>query len=130
MDHRQSKRVATNLRLSLMRRGSRMVTGRVKNASLHGMFVVTNPDDLRINQVLEIEYTLPDATNDERHHVYAVVVRKTRNGVALELEGLNEEEEHRIAALYDWIQRNLTSDGRQSEGGAGYTGGERGHRLH
>lgn len=130
MDHRQSKRVATNLRLSLMRRGSRVVTGQVKNASLHGMFVVTNPDDLRINQVLEIEYTLPDAANDERHHVYAVVVRKNRYGVALELEGLNEEEEHRIAALYDWIQQNLTSDESTGEGEPGYTGEDYGHRLH
>lgn len=102
MEHRHSKRVGTNLRLNLSKRGQEVRAGQVKDASRYGMFVETDPMDFRINQIVEIEYELPAVNGAELHHAFGFVIRKTLRGIGLELEGLDDSEEQSLSDLYEW----------------------------
>jgi len=55
MEHRLSKRITTDLDLLVYKRGMPVATGKIRDASRKGLFILTDYTDVQLNQELEIE---------------------------------------------------------------------------
>ena len=87
MEHRCSERVDTDVRVLIYKSGTPQAIGRIKNGSKYGFFVETDFDDINIFQALDVEILLPQVSSQASRHKYAArVIRKSGNGLGLELE--------------------------------------------
>lgn len=105
MEHRHSKRVPANVRLRVYKRGEPVGAGRLMDVSKHGLFIETDFDEIGLNQKLEIEFGPSDQSETDQNRMSTVVVRKTSDGLGLELD----EEDHTrgLPELYAWLRRRL-----------------------
>jgi len=86
MEHRQFERIAIDLNLLIFQRGLPVATGRLRDASLQGLFIETAYHELRTHQHLQFEFCADGGTSRCRHRVTARVVRHAADGAALELD--------------------------------------------
>lgn len=105
MEHRYSERVDVDLRAAVYKRGVPVGTGRIKNGSRRGLFLQTNYDDVNVLQKLMIEVVVhlaPQKT--QRYELQTIVVRKSAEGIGLELEAIGEQDSIAMAALIDSVR--------------------------
>jgi hypothetical protein len=105
MEHRYSERVDVDLRAAVYKRGIVVGTGRIKNGSRHGLFLQTNYDDVNVLQKLVIEVVVhltPQQT--QRYELKTIVVRKSSEGLGLELEAIGEQDSFSMSALIDSVR--------------------------
>jgi len=102
MEHRLSKRVPGKLSILVYKRGMPVATGQVRNASRRGVFISTDYDDVNLNQTLELELCYPEKTEKPLRRLKAHVVRKSRNGLGLDFDGV-ENDALGISKLINWL---------------------------
>lgn len=100
MEHRYSKRIPANLRLLLYKRGMPAASGRLKDVSRKGLFVATDFGEVGVNQIVEVEFELSDRQELPGRRLHAVVVRKSEQGLGLELEPADVEQFEALSDLY------------------------------
>jgi hypothetical protein len=83
----------------IYRRGMPVATGRIRDASKAGLFVVTDFAELREHQPLEFEFRLGFAPAMARHRISAHVRRCTAEGVALEIDELDHAASTALGSL-------------------------------
>lgn len=105
MEHRLSKRILGKLGLLVYRRGMPVATGQIRDASKRGLFIATDYTDVQVNQTLELEFRFPNKKENAFRRIKAQVVRKSDNGLGLDLEGMDNDG-FTISALLSWLQKN------------------------
>lgn len=108
MEHRQSKRVPANAQLRVYRRGKPVGNGRLRDVSRDGLYIVTDFDEISVNQKLEIEFAPAEQPEATEKRMSAVVVYKDDQGLGLELE--DEDQPRGLAELYSWLRRRLRNE--------------------
>jgi hypothetical protein len=104
MEHRYSQRVDVDLMASIYKRGVLLGTGRIKNGSRHGMYVETSVDEVNILQKLVLEVVIYPAPQDSRcYRLNTIVVRKSMEGLGLELEGIDDQDTSMMAELLSLV---------------------------
>jgi hypothetical protein len=88
MEHRLGIRHAVDARVVLHVPGSNPMHGRVREASISGMFVETRDRFPGLNSVVELEMTLPPEDAGSTFRWQAMVVRRTSTGVGLMFDRL------------------------------------------
>ncbi len=109
MEHRLSKRITADLDLLVYRRGMPVATGKIRDASRKGLFILTDYTDVQLNQELEIELRIPDCPEQLLRRIRALVVRKTGSGLGVDFEDA-ENDIFTLASLMDWLQRYRTPE--------------------
>jgi hypothetical protein len=99
MEHRYHVRVPVDVSMLIYRRGLPVATGRVRNASKAGLFVLTDYAELREHQPLEFELCLGGEPAGMRQRVNAHVRRRTSDGMALEIDELDRAASGALGAL-------------------------------
>lgn len=105
MEHRYSERVDVDLRAAVYKRGLNVGTGRIKNGSKHGLFLQTNYNDVNLLQKLVVEVVVhltPQKT--QRYELQTIVVRKSSEGLGLELEVIGEQDSLALGALIESVR--------------------------
>ncbi|WP_166254908.1 PilZ domain-containing protein [Marinobacter salicampi] len=92
MEHRLSQRLPVGKSLLVYKRGLPIATGRLRDVSKRGMFMVTDFAEVGLHQKLEVEFRVPEKDRDVPRRIAAVVVRKTDEGLAMEFEHDSESE--------------------------------------
>lgn len=103
MEHRLSQRRPVGKSLLVYKRGLPIATGRLRDVSKRGMFMVTDFGEVGLHQKLEVEFRVPGKDRDVPRRIAAVVVRRTDEGLAMEFDHDSERDtEHQdIQALLD-----------------------------
>ena len=83
MEHRVGVRHALAGRLTLRSPGQGAVTGRLREASISGMFVETAPEFFACHSVVDVEMVLPGTAGLRSFRWQAMVIRRTAEGVGL-----------------------------------------------
>lgn len=109
MEHRLSKRMTTNLDLLVYKRGMPVATGKIRDASRKGLFILTDYTDVQLNQELEIELRIPDCPEQLLRRIRAQVVRKTGSGLGVDFEEV-ENDIFTLSSLLEWLQRYRTPE--------------------
>ena len=85
-------------------------TGKVRNASNHGIFVETDFQDVGVHQPLEVEFDLRAAVPaPDQCRFRAVVARMGERGLGLELDGGSEACDHAFRVLVDRLRSGNSS---------------------
>lgn len=104
MEHRCSERVDIDLRAAVYKRGLAVATGRIRNSSKQGLFLETRYCDVNLLQKLSIEVIVhPAPQQSERYEVQAIVVRKSVDGLGLELESIGGEDTFAMTQLMNAV---------------------------
>ncbi len=101
MEHRHHLRVLVGLRTLVYRRGLPVATGLIRNASRCGAFLETECPELRQYQHLQFEFRLSGEGAATRHRVTAQVLRRTHEGVALEIDEADRSSTLALSSLVD-----------------------------
>lgn len=104
MEHRQSKRIPASVKLLVYKRGVPVATGRITDASRQGLFIHTGFDEVSVNQMLEVEFGLSGPPECHHQRLEAMVTRKTEDGLALELGGLDQTQLQCLQHLYNDLE--------------------------
>ncbi len=104
MEHRLSKRITTDLDLLVYKRGMPVATGKIRDASRKGLFILTDYTDVQLNQELEIELRFPDCPEQLLRRIRAQVVRKTGQGLGVDFEEVDNDV-FTISSLVRWLHR-------------------------
>lgn len=88
MDHRCGMRHAVDARITLYPHGPDGVPGRIRDASISGMYVEAVPEMFGDNGVIEVEVTLPGVAALRTWRWQAMVVRRTGTGLGLMFDQL------------------------------------------
>lgn len=100
MEHRYSQRVDVDLKASIYKRGLLLGTGKIKNGSKHGLYIETLVEDVNLLQKLVLEIVVHLAPQDSRRYqLNTIVVRKSFEGLGLELEALDEQDSTTMAEV-------------------------------
>lgn len=83
MEHRSEPRRAMQLRVVVHAKGNKLIRGRLRDVSRHGMFVEADPSGVRRNGTLRIGFLV----DEEFQVARARVARKTRSGIGLRVLG-------------------------------------------
>jgi len=83
MEHRFGVRHPLGGRLTLRNPGQGAVTGRLREASISGMFVETAPEFFACHTVVDVEMVLPATAGLRSFRWQAMVIRRTVDGVGL-----------------------------------------------
>ncbi|KAA1171010.1 PilZ domain-containing protein [Marinobacter salinexigens] len=105
MEHRLSKRIPGKLGLLVYKRGMPVATGQIRDASKRGLFIATDYTDIQLNQVLEVEFRFPERDEKNFRRLRAHVVRKSDQGLGLDLEGVDNDH-FTVAALMQWLHQH------------------------
>lgn len=105
MEHRLSKRVQGELGLLIYKRGMPVAFGQIKDASLRGLFITTDYDDIQVNQTIEMEFCLPDRQENGFRKLKAQVARKVHSGLGVDFETV-ENNSVAIVSLVQWLERH------------------------
>jgi len=109
MEHRLSTRITTDLDLLVYKRGMPVATGKIRDASRKGLFILTDYTDVQLNQELEIEIRFPDCPEQRIKRIRAQVVRKTGAGLGLDFEEVDNDI-FTITSLVEWLYRYRAPD--------------------
>ncbi|MBS3803286.1 MAG: PilZ domain-containing protein [Oleiphilaceae bacterium] len=93
-----------NVKLLVYKRGVPVATGKITDASRSGLFIDTKFDEVQINQMLEVEFGLSGPPECHHQRLEAVVTRKTKDGLALELGGLTQAQVQCLQHLYNDLE--------------------------
>lgn len=85
MEHRYSSRANTDVKMLIYRGGLPVAIGRIRNCSLHGMYVESEYGQVHVNQPLEIEW-IAESAGGETQRCKTVVVHKSGKGLGLEVD--------------------------------------------
>jgi PilZ domain len=105
MEHRYSERAETDIKVMSYKNGSHVVLGRVTNFSAHGFFIETDTKNLQFLQRLQIvlvpnSNSSPNISNRyEDLRYYGYVMRKTDEGIGVELESMSRESARALRSL-------------------------------
>lgn len=83
MEHRFGMRHPLSGRLTLRNPGQGAVTGRLREASISGMFVETAPEFFACHTVVDVEMVLPGTAGLRSFRWQAMVIRRAADGVGL-----------------------------------------------
>ncbi len=107
MEHRYSQRIDVDLKATIYKRGLALGTGRIKNGSKHGLYLETPIEDINLLQKLVLEVVVhPGPQSSRRYQFNTIVVRKSYEGIGLELETLDDEDSAQMAELLTLSQAN------------------------
>lgn len=101
MDHRCGTRHAVDARVVLYPRGLAGVAGRIREASISGMFVEAPPAVFADNNVIDVEVTLPGVAALRTYRWQAMVVRRTTTGLGLMFDQLRPPAISRLLTATD-----------------------------
>ncbi len=104
MDHRCGMRHAVDARVTLYPHGPDGVPGRIRDASISGMFVEALPDLFGDHGVIEVEVTLPGVTALRTWRWRAMVVRRTGTGLGLMFDQLRPPAIVRLLAAAEAVE--------------------------
>lgn len=102
MEHRQSMRVATGTWLQIYKKGIPVATGHLRDLSKHGLFLRTDFNDVRENEILQVEISDGAATGRSYDPISAVVIHKDEDGLGLMLAF--EHQSQGLPELYSWLR--------------------------
>ncbi len=105
MEHRASPRTNTDLLVEIITPRDERTAGRIKNLSLLGVFISSNPEPYRLYQSLTVMVHLADAV----YTLKGQIVRKQANGIALELEA-SAASYHQSSGLLRAIKQEMTDE--------------------
>lgn len=114
MEQRQHLRVPVGISTLIYRRALPIATGVVLNASRCGAFLGTECLDFHQHQQLQFEFCLSGERAGSRHRVTAHVLRRTREGVALEID---EADSASVLAIGALLGAYALTDGATLQGG-------------
>lgn len=92
LEHRLSQRVPGHLELLVYRSGMPVATGKIRDASGHGFFIVTDYTDVELHQNLDIEIRLQEASERPFRRIRAEVARISEEGLGVEIESTPAED--------------------------------------
>lgn len=105
MEHRYSERVDVDLRAAVYKRGIAVGTGRIKNGSKQGLYLETGYDDVNLLQKLVIEVVVHVAPQQtQRYELETIVVRKSSEGLGLELEVIGAQDSLALGTLIESVR--------------------------
>ncbi|WP_373568208.1 PilZ domain-containing protein [Marinimicrobium sp. ABcell2] len=84
VEHRQSHRVPAFLDVLIYQRGVPTAAGTLRNVSRDGLFILTDFDGARINQKVDLEFSMSSGGEKQSRRMSAIVVRKSVGGIACE----------------------------------------------
>lgn len=100
MEHRYGRRIDVGLRAIISKRGLIVGRGQIKNGSQYGLFLETDYTDVNVLQKLVIEVSLHPAPQKTLYYqLQTIVVRKSGNGLGLELETIGEQDSRAMVEL-------------------------------
>lgn len=101
MEHRCGIRRAFAANVTLRPCGLVAVPGRIRNASISGMFVEADAGLFADNSVIEVEATLPGTSSLRTFRWQALVVRRTEGGIGLMFDHLRPPAISRLLEISD-----------------------------
>ena len=110
MEHRASPRTHTDLLVEIITPRDERTAGRIKNLSLLGVFISSNPEPYRLYQSLTVLVHLADAV----YTLKGQIVRKQENGIALELEA-SAASYHQSSGLLRAVKQEMPDNVSMSE---------------
>ncbi|MCG3168918.1 MAG: hypothetical protein CALGDGBN_00428 [Pseudomonadales bacterium] len=106
MEHRHHARVPVGITTLIYRRGLPIATGRIRDASTHGVFIETECCELARHQRVQCELRTAEDRPGAMQCVWGSVVRTGEDGAALELDA----GEVQVAdAMIAFVKRNGAS---------------------
>lgn len=87
MEHRCSERSAVNLDVMVGKPGCPLTFGRIVNSSKLGFFILMNPSQLNLFQMIDVEILYEQGNPSPYRHICSVcIIRKTAAGIGVEIE--------------------------------------------
>lgn len=110
MEHRLSQRIEGQLPILVYKKGMPVGTGKIRDASRRGLFIITDYGDVQLNQIIQLAFRLPEVA-DGQQTLNAHVVRRAEDGLGLDFDGLDNNA-GAIFALILWLNDHspVTSD--------------------
>lgn len=108
MEHRLSKRIDGKLGVLVCKRGMPVATGQIRDASNRGLFLVTDYNDVQLNQTLDLKFRCPENQEKQFCRLKGLVVRKSDNGVGVDFDEA-ENDSFTILSLIEWFKRHQKS---------------------
>ncbi|WP_404361897.1 PilZ domain-containing protein [Marinobacter sp.] len=105
VNQRLSNRVAGRLELLVFRRGMPVATGKIRDASRHGFFIVTDYTDVELHQTLDIGIRLLDAPEKHFRRIKAEVARISEEGLGVEV-GNSALDEAALSLMLDRFRKH------------------------
>ncbi|KPQ30063.1 MAG: PilZ domain [Marinobacter excellens HL-55] len=103
MEHRLSQRIEGELSILVYKRGMPVATGQIQDASRRGLFIVTDYNDIRLNQTIELAFRYPEQHGQGHRVLTAHVVRRSDTGIGLDFDGVDNDA-LAVAELLSWLQ--------------------------
>ncbi len=88
MEHRCTERISSELEIQIFKHNRSVAIGRIKNGSLHGVFVESDFMDIDCEHQLKLELLLNRNTAEkiQRIEMNAIIIHKTGKGFGAEVE--------------------------------------------
>lgn len=82
-DRRWSPRREMKLEVLVFHRGTALALGHTRDVGLEGMYLEASCPEISRHSLVEVEFTLPDDADGNRHRIPALVVRISKDGFGL-----------------------------------------------
>jgi hypothetical protein len=95
--------VPASVKLRLYKQGEPVGTGHMRDLSRDGLFLSTDFDGVRVNDILQIELSPSTDSGRPDNRMQAIVIYKEEDGLGMLLT-----DEHRLPSLtqlYSWLRR-------------------------